>query len=77
MMMAFVIETLGIHMFRAKIGESNQPSRSLFRKLVSFSLSIYLPPIYLSHSHLQSISCTYSHLNMFMTMLPINWIEED
>lgn len=33
MMMAFAIETLGIHMFRAKIGESNQASLNLFRKL--------------------------------------------
>ncbi|CBI28405.3 hypothetical protein VitviT2T_018085 [Vitis vinifera] len=33
MMMAFAIETLGIHVFRAKIGESNQASLNLFRKL--------------------------------------------
>lgn len=41
MMMTFAVENLGIHMFRAKIGESNQPSLYMFRKLgfedVSFS----------------------------------------
>lgn len=41
MMMAFAVETLGIHTFCAKIGESNQASLDMFRKLgfkeVSFS----------------------------------------
>ena len=34
MMMAFAVENLGIHTFRAKIGESNQASLDLFHKLV-------------------------------------------
>ncbi|CAL8139085.1 unnamed protein product [Prunus armeniaca] len=33
MMMAFAVENLGIHIFRAKIGELNGASLSLFRKL--------------------------------------------
>uniref|UniRef100_A0A803LRF1 N-acetyltransferase domain-containing protein n=1 Tax=Chenopodium quinoa TaxID=63459 RepID=A0A803LRF1_CHEQI len=33
MMMAFAVENVGIHTFRAKIGESNQASLLLFRKL--------------------------------------------
>lgn len=33
MMMAFATENLGIHTFRAKIGESNQGSLALFHKL--------------------------------------------
>lgn len=33
MMMAFAVENLGIHTFRAKIGESNNTSLNLFRKL--------------------------------------------
>ncbi|XP_057525953.1 GCN5-related N-acetyltransferase 9 isoform X2 [Amaranthus tricolor] len=33
MMMAFAVENLGIHTFRAKIGESNQASLDLFHKL--------------------------------------------
>ncbi|CAO2814244.1 unnamed protein product [Amaranthus hypochondriacus] len=33
MMMAFSVENLGIHTFRAKIGESNQASLDLFHKL--------------------------------------------
>ncbi|KAK9285975.1 hypothetical protein L1049_025177 [Liquidambar formosana] len=33
MMMAFAIENLGIHIFRAKIGESNGASLNLFRKM--------------------------------------------
>ncbi|KAM1919695.1 hypothetical protein ACFX15_023604 [Malus domestica] len=33
MMMAFAIENLGIHVFRAKIGDQNGASLSLFRKL--------------------------------------------
>lgn len=41
-MMAFAVENLGIHKFRAKIGESNEASLNLFKKLVgvtSLSLS--------------------------------------
>ncbi|KAG7011875.1 N-acetyltransferase 9-like protein [Cucurbita argyrosperma subsp. argyrosperma] len=34
MMMAFAVKNLGIHIFRAKIGESNEGSLSLFKKLV-------------------------------------------
>ncbi|GAB4825266.1 hypothetical protein Ancab_008138 [Ancistrocladus abbreviatus] len=33
MMMAFAVETLGIHTFRAKIGESNRASLDMFCKL--------------------------------------------
>jgi len=33
LMMAFAVESLGIHIFRAKIGESNGASLTLFRKL--------------------------------------------
>ncbi|CAK9133344.1 unnamed protein product [Ilex paraguariensis] len=33
MMMAFAIENFGIHIFRVKIGESNEASLTLFRKL--------------------------------------------
>ncbi|KAK9691272.1 hypothetical protein RND81_09G186100 [Saponaria officinalis] len=33
MMMTFAVENLAIHTFRVKIGESNQPSLSMFRKL--------------------------------------------
>lgn len=33
MMMVFAVENFGIHIFRAKIGESNAASLSLFRKL--------------------------------------------
>nr|XP_023929634.1 N-acetyltransferase 9-like protein [Quercus suber] len=33
LMMAFAVESLGIHIFRAKIGESNGSSLTLFRKL--------------------------------------------
>ncbi|RVW95176.1 N-acetyltransferase 9-like protein [Vitis vinifera] len=44
MMMAFAIETLGIHMFRAKIGESNQASLNLFRKLVRRHISAFMHP---------------------------------
>lgn len=33
MMMGFVIESLGIHTFRAKIGDSNEPSLNMFRKM--------------------------------------------
>ncbi|XP_021910357.1 N-acetyltransferase 9-like protein isoform X1 [Carica papaya] len=33
MMMAHAVQTLGVHMFRAKIGESNGASLNLFRKL--------------------------------------------
>lgn len=32
-MMAFAVENLGIHKFRAKIGESNEASLNLFKKL--------------------------------------------
>ncbi|PON63591.1 FkbH domain containing protein [Parasponia andersonii] len=32
-MMAFAVQNLGIHIFRAKIRESNAPSLSMFRKL--------------------------------------------
>ncbi|XP_062107241.1 GCN5-related N-acetyltransferase 9 [Humulus lupulus] len=32
-MMAFAIKNLGIHIFRAKIGDSNTPSLTMFRKL--------------------------------------------
>ena len=34
MMMGFAVKNLGIHIFRAKIGESNEGSLSLFKKLV-------------------------------------------
>ncbi|KAH7576648.1 hypothetical protein JRO89_XS01G0124100 [Xanthoceras sorbifolium] len=40
MMMAYAVENFGIQVFRAKIGESNGASLSLFRKLVSLSLSL-------------------------------------
>ncbi|XP_023554619.1 N-acetyltransferase 9-like protein [Cucurbita pepo subsp. pepo] len=33
MMMGFAVKNLGIHIFRAKIGESNEGSLSLFKKL--------------------------------------------
>ncbi|XP_020555099.1 N-acetyltransferase 9-like protein isoform X3 [Sesamum indicum] len=33
LMMAFAIESFGIHLFRAKIGESNEASLNLFQKL--------------------------------------------
>ncbi|KAH7533454.1 hypothetical protein FEM48_Zijuj04G0132200 [Ziziphus jujuba var. spinosa] len=33
MMMAFAVKNLGIHIFRAKIGESNSASLNMFRKL--------------------------------------------
>nr|XP_027078475.1 N-acetyltransferase 9-like protein isoform X5 [Coffea arabica] len=33
MMMAFAVENFGIHLFRAKIGDSNRASISLFQKL--------------------------------------------
>ncbi|KAG6572242.1 N-acetyltransferase 9, partial [Cucurbita argyrosperma subsp. sororia] len=33
MMMAYAVKNLGIHIFRAKIGESNEGSLSLFKKL--------------------------------------------
>lgn len=33
MMMAFAVKNLGIQTFRAKIGESNEGSLSLFKKL--------------------------------------------
>ncbi|KAF7141426.1 hypothetical protein RHSIM_Rhsim06G0172900 [Rhododendron simsii] len=39
MMMAFAVENFSIHIFRAKIGESNEASLLMFRKLVSLSLS--------------------------------------
>lgn len=38
MMMTFAIQNLGISIFRAKIGESNKASISLFQKLVYLSL---------------------------------------
>ncbi|KAL0362020.1 UNVERIFIED_CONTAM: N-acetyltransferase 9-like protein [Sesamum calycinum] len=38
LMMAFTVENFGIHLFRAKIGESNEASLNLFQKLVGPSL---------------------------------------
>ncbi|KAL2246172.1 UNVERIFIED_CONTAM: N-acetyltransferase 9-like protein [Sesamum indicum] len=38
LMMAFAIESFGIHLFRAKIGESNEASLNLFQKLVGPSV---------------------------------------
>ncbi|KAL0400431.1 UNVERIFIED_CONTAM: N-acetyltransferase 9-like protein [Sesamum radiatum] len=38
LMMAFAVENFGIHLFRAKIGESNEASLNLFQKLVGPSL---------------------------------------
>ncbi|XVE72510.1 hypothetical protein DITRI_Ditri11bG0045100 [Diplodiscus trichospermus] len=40
MMMAYAVQNFGIHVFRAKIGESNGPSRSLFQKLVTLEMPI-------------------------------------
>lgn len=61
MMMAFSVENLGIHTFRAKIGESNQASLDLFHKLV----------VSYSHFHLHSvllfmIHFSFSDKNHFM-----------
>lgn len=42
MMMAYAVENFGIHVFRAKIGESNGASLRLFQKLVSLNLSIFM-----------------------------------
>lgn len=42
MMMAYAVENFGIHVFRAKIGESNGASLRLFRKLVSLTLSVFM-----------------------------------
>lgn len=39
MMMAYAVENFGIHLFRAKIGESNGASLSLFRKLAFEDIS--------------------------------------
>ncbi|KAL0445404.1 UNVERIFIED_CONTAM: N-acetyltransferase 9-like protein [Sesamum latifolium] len=38
LMMAFAVENFGIHLFRAKIGESNEASLNLFQKLVGPAL---------------------------------------
>ncbi|XP_022771699.1 N-acetyltransferase 9-like protein isoform X4 [Durio zibethinus] len=40
MMMAYAVQNFGIHVFRAKIGESNGSSLSLFRKLVTLELPV-------------------------------------
>jgi len=40
MMMAYAVRDLGIHVFRAKIGESNGSSLNMFCNLVSLSLSL-------------------------------------
>ena len=40
MMMAYAVRDLGIHVFRAKIGESNGSSLNMFRNMVSLYLSL-------------------------------------
>ncbi|XVF71782.1 hypothetical protein PTKIN_Ptkin12aG0066600 [Pterospermum kingtungense] len=50
-MMAYAVQNFGIHVFRAKIGESNGPSLSLFRKLVFLSLSYIVLYIFQSCMH--------------------------
>jgi hypothetical protein len=42
MMMAYAVRDLGIHVFRAKIGESNGSSLNMFCNLVSLSLNMLM-----------------------------------
>ncbi|CAL5406210.1 unnamed protein product [Camellia sinensis] len=52
MMMAFAVENLAIRIFRAKIGESNESSLILFKKLVTLELPITKP----KHEELQQLT---------------------
>ncbi|KAF9669592.1 hypothetical protein SADUNF_Sadunf14G0123500 [Salix dunnii] len=74
MMMAYAVQDLGIHIFRAKIGESNGSSLNMFHNLVSLSLSLSLSlnmcmefcfllvysPYLDGQNSVQTLSCSFS-----------------
>ena len=70
-MMAFAVESLGIHIFRAKIGESNGASLTLFRKLVSLSLSLW-SMLLISYLHIHAMLAIC--LNKISLVLAYIWI---
>ena len=70
-MMAFAVESLGIHIFRAKIGESNGASLTLFRKLVSLSFSLW-SMLLISYLHIHAMQAI--RLNKISLILAYIWI---
>ena len=72
-MMAFAVVSLGIHIFRTKIGESNGASLTLFRKLVSLSLSLSLWSMLLI-SYLNIHAMLAIRLNKISLVLAYIWI---